>query len=89
MPERIFMHPVLHRNSHPFMMDYRTFLFTYNFDGAKWELPIKAKTPEEARARLNNALYAEYSGELMASIPIPSTIFSRLANFYMRHFRSG
>lgn len=71
------------------MMGYRTFLFTYNFDGAKWELPIKAKTPEEARARLNNALYAEYSGELIASIPIPSTVFSRFVDFCMGHFRSG
>ncbi|MGE0644161.1 MAG: hypothetical protein AB7P24_10855 [Nitrospira sp.] len=71
------------------MMEYRTFLFTYNFDGAKWELPIKAKTPEEARARLNNALYAEYSGELMASFPATPTIFSRFANFCMRLLRSG
>ncbi|GKS65309.1 hypothetical protein YTPLAS72_26130 [Nitrospira sp.] len=67
-------------------MEYRTFLFTYNFDGAKWELPIKAKTPEEARARLNHALYAEYTGELMASIPVsPSGIlgtFSFLKNFF-------
>lgn len=70
------------------MMDYRTFLFTYNFDGAKWELPIKAKTPEEARARLNRVLYAEYTGELMASIAIPSGPFSWFSNFITRLFRS-
>lgn len=70
------------------MMDYKTFLFTYNFDGAKWELPIKAKTPEEARARLNNALYAEYSGELMASLPIPTTLFSRFLSFCSGLLRS-
>ena len=45
----------------------------YHFDGAKWELPIKAKTPEEAWARLDRIPYAEYSGELVASIPIPSS----------------
>jgi hypothetical protein len=70
------------------MMDYRTFLFTYNFDGAKWELPIKAKTPEEARVRLNNALYAEYSGELMGSFPVHTSIFSRFTDFCMRLLRS-
>jgi len=71
------------------MMEYRTFLFTYNFDGAKWELPIKAKTPEEARARLNRALYAEYSGELMVSIPVCPSIASRIMNFVTRLFRQG
>lgn len=70
-------------------MEFKTYLFTYNFDGAKWELPIKAKTPEEARARLNHALYAEYTGELMASIPMTNSIFSRFTNFCMRHFRQG
>lgn len=70
------------------MMDYRTFFFTYNFDGAKWELPIKAKTPEEARARLNRVLYAEYTGELMASITISSGPFSRFSNFVSHLFRS-
>jgi hypothetical protein len=71
------------------MMDYKTFLFTYNFDGTKWEFPIKAKTPEEARARLNRVLYAEYSGELIASIPAPSNAFSYIANFFSRLFRLG
>lgn len=66
------------------MMEYRTFLFTYNFDGSKWELPIKAKTPEEARARLNRILYAEYSGELVASIPLHSGIFSCFKRFFAR-----
>ncbi len=63
-------------------MDYKTYLFTYSFDGAQWELPIKAKTPEEAQARLNRAVYAEYTGELIASIPISSSWFSRVAKFF-------
>ena len=54
------------------MMEYKTYLFTYSFDGASWQLPIKAKTPEEARARLDRILYAEYTGELVASISAPS-----------------
>jgi hypothetical protein len=71
------------------MMDYKTYLFTYTFEGARWELPIKAKTPEEARARLNRIIYAEYSGELVASIPVPSTIVPRMVNFFSRLLRLG
>lgn len=70
-------------------MEFKTYLFTYNFDGAKWELPIKAKTPEEARARLNHALYAEYTGELMTSIPVSHgmpSIMSAIARWF-RLFR--
>lgn len=67
-------------------MDYKTFLFTYRYDGANWELPIKAKTPEEARARLNRIPYAEYTGELVVSIPVylNSRFFSRIAHFFYR-----
>ena len=69
-------------------MDYKTFLFTYSFDGSKWQLPIKAKSPEEARARLDRALYAEYTGELVASIPATNP-FPRLANLIARFFKLG
>jgi len=75
--------------SPPSIVDYKTYLFTYHFDGATWQLPIKAKTPEEARARLNRALHAEYTGELIASIPVSSNIFSRAANFAASLFRLG
>lgn len=69
------------------MMEYKTYLFTYNFDGAKWQLPIKAKTPEEARARLNRVLYAEYSGELVSSIPVHPKV-GRLMQWFNRLFGS-
>ena len=70
------------------MMDYKTYLFTYSFDGASWELPIKAKTPEEARARLNRVLYAEYTGELVASVSLPSNLrlFASIVHFFRRLF---
>lgn len=69
-------------------MDYKTFLFTYNFDGASWELPIKAKTPEEARARLDRLHYAQYSGELVASVPVHSSL-TRLVLAIRRFFASN
>jgi hypothetical protein len=74
-------------SSPPSIVDYKTYLFTYNFDGASWQLPIKAKTPEEARARLSTAIYAEYTGELVASIPLPSSILSRVTHFLIKIFR--
>lgn len=65
-------------------MDYKTFLFTYSFDGEKWEVPIKAITMEEAKARVMALCDAEYTGELMFSIPVPRftwwTKFSQWAN---------
>lgn len=67
-------------------MEYKTHLFTYNFDGAKWDFTIKAKTPEEARERLNRMLYAEYTGEVMASIPVMPNP-SRFISFFSRFFR--
>lgn len=52
--------------------EYRTFLFRYHFDGAKWELPITARSLEEARERLHRFQYATYEGELMMTIPVPA-----------------
>lgn len=70
------------------MMEYKTHLFTYNFDGAKWDFTIKAKTPEEAKERLNRMLYAEYTGEVMGSIPVSSGL-SSFVSIIMRWFRSS
>lgn len=70
------------------MTDYKTYLFTYNFDGASWQLPIKAKTPEEAKARLDRLHYAQYSGELVATIPVHSTL-ARIAQAIRRFFGSN
>jgi len=45
---------------------YKTYLFTYRFDGHAWEFQILAKSQEEALARLRCIKFnAEYSGELI------------------------
>ena len=68
-------------------MEFKTYLFTYNFEGAKWDFPVKAKTPEEARERLNRMLYAEYTGEVIASIPASSAnLISRMLSVIARFF---
>ena len=51
---------------------YKTFLFTYNYDDAKWQLQIKAKTEEEARERVKRLYYAKYEGRLILTIPVIS-----------------
>lgn len=68
--------------SPPFIMEYKTFLFTYHFDGANWEIPIHAKTREEAQARIKRMVYAQYTGELVASIHVPS-----MSGWFTRFFR--
>ena len=66
--------------------DYKTYLFRYYFDGSHWELPIKAKTPEEAQARLSRLSYATYDGELFMSIPAypGAGILARIITFFKR-----
>lgn len=48
---------------------YRTYLFSYRFDGAQWNFEIVAKTPEEAQERLKALGWATYDGVLVARIP--------------------
>ncbi|MBL8645277.1 MAG: hypothetical protein JNK21_15200 [Rhodospirillaceae bacterium] len=47
----------------------RTFLVSYNYDGAEWILELKATDLSDAKARLARLPYARIDGELMAKIP--------------------
>jgi hypothetical protein len=58
---------------------FRTYLFSYSHEGARWSLEIQARDPDDARARLNRLAYATYDGELVAKIPAFVGIFARLA----------
>lgn len=49
--------------------NFRTFLFSYNFDGERWGFEIKARGAEEAKARVERLLFARYDGELKLSVP--------------------
>jgi len=48
---------------------YRTFLFTYQYEGADWSLEIKARDMYDAKARIAKLMRARYDGELMVRIP--------------------
>ena len=51
---------------------FQDYLFEYPHDGGTWALKVKAKSPEDARARLKALAMARYKGEVGATIPVPS-----------------
>lgn len=52
------------------METFKTYLFSYNHEGASWSFEIKARDQEDAMARLARLPFARYDGELMLSIPV-------------------
>ncbi len=57
---------------------YKTFLFSYGYQNSRWQFEIAAKSEQEARERVALLQYAQYDGELMATIPAK---FSWIAKF--------
>jgi hypothetical protein len=51
------------------MSKLRTFLFSYNYEGAQYSFEIPAYSLDEAKARLSRITFAKYDGELMCKIP--------------------
>lgn len=49
---------------------FERYLFEYKFDGADWGLEIKAANAAEARERLKAISWAQYKGEIRATIPV-------------------
>jgi hypothetical protein len=47
-------------------------MFDYRFDGSEYSIDIFARSPDEARAKLNALSFARFAGEVKALIPIPS-----------------
>lgn len=59
-----------------------TYLFDYEYQGETFELAIPADSREEAQGRKAAAGYAEYVGEMVASIPVtPSGVAQRLVGW--------
>lgn len=66
---------------------FKTYLFSYQHDGASWVLELKAATQEDAMRRLSKLQYATYDGHLIAKIGAPAGItalFSPLLTFLSR-----
>ncbi|CAD5300692.1 hypothetical protein BOSE62_70399 [Bosea sp. 62] len=49
----------------------RRYLFEYRHDGAEWGVEIAARSPEEAKRRLQAMTWARFEGEIKASARIP------------------
>lgn len=49
----------------------RTYLVSYNHEGANWNLELKARDMADARARLSRLNFATLDGEVMIRIPVP------------------
>lgn len=51
--------------------DFNTYLFSYTFEKMKWEFEIRARSQQEAIARLRAIrLTAHYDGELKATLKV-------------------
>ena len=49
---------------------FRTYLFEYEHEGARWAVDIPATSLADAKARLAKIADARYDGVLMASVPV-------------------
>lgn len=50
---------------------FKQYLFEYRHDGAVWAFEIAAASPEDAKARMKQISWAQYKGEIAATIPVP------------------
>jgi len=65
--------------------DFRRYLFEYRHDGAQWGIEIVASSPDDARERLKAISWANYKGEVAATIPVPgSRLLERIQTFLRR-----
>jgi hypothetical protein len=58
-------------------MTYKDFLCEYPFDGGEWGFIIKARSHEEAQARIKQMPWAKVRGEQMMVIPVGISAWRR------------
>lgn len=58
--------------------DWKTYLFQYYHEGAKWSIEIPANSEEDARERLLKLPHAKYLGIVHMKFPVELGIFARL-----------
>lgn len=51
--------------------DCKTYVCSYEYEGASWAFEIKASSAEDAKRRLHKMATANIDGELLAKIEIP------------------
>lgn len=50
---------------------FNRYLFEYRHEDAHWGIEIVAASPDDARERLKAISWANYKGEIAATIPVP------------------
>ena len=60
------------------MTEFRTYLVSYNYEGAQWSLELRATSMADAKARLGRLAFGTVDGELMATVPVIAGPFVRL-----------
>lgn len=58
--------------------EWNTYLFEYQHDSATWSVEIKARSEQDAQARLEKLPHAKYLGVLQMKLPVEFGIFARL-----------
>lgn len=53
---------------------FQTYLFSYEFKGARWSFEIPALSEAEAKLRLQKMAEAQYDGVLQFRIPVPASL---------------
>lgn len=48
---------------------FKTFLVSYNYDGARWNLQLPARDYDDAKARLARLSFATIDGEHVMTLP--------------------
>lgn len=56
----------------------KRYLFEYRHDGAEWRLEIPARDLADAKDRLKAIPWAQYRGEVFATVRIPRTLWRGL-----------
>ncbi len=56
----------------------KTYLLTYQHEGAEWVIEIKAKDIQDANARRAKLAYARLDGELIARVPSSMGLLARI-----------
>jgi hypothetical protein len=66
---------------------FHRYLFEYRHDGSEYGIVIDARSPAEAKERLNALNFARYCGEVQATIHVPN-VGGFLGRSIRRWFRS-
>jgi hypothetical protein len=53
--------------------EFRDYLFEYRFEESWWSITIRARSENEAKQRLSALAWAQYRGEIFATIRIPGS----------------